>query len=217
MSITVHHLANSRSFRILWMLEELGLPYTLTHHARDPKTMRAPRELRASHPLGRAPQVEVDGRVLAESGAVLEYFVEREGALRPTDPDALVEYRFFLHYAEGSVMAPLLLKLVMSKLREVPFFLRPLTEAIASKVDASFTDPEIANHFRFIDQTLGGREFFAGSAFSAADIQMVYPVQAGLSRGSGSYPNAAAWLARMRARPAFIRALETGGSDLLPG
>lgn len=216
MSITVHHLETSRSFRILWLLEELGLEYDIRHWKRDPRTIRAPREMMEVHPLGRAPIVEVDGHALAESGAIIEYFVEREGALRPADAAALIDYRFFLHYAEGSVMPPLLVKLITTRMRTgVPFFLRPLTGAVASKIDATYTNREIKRHFAFIEQTLSSREFFAGEALSGADVQMVYAVQAGLSRGGDRYPSAAAWLARMRERPAFVRALERSGSDLL--
>ena len=217
MSIVVHHLEASRSFRVLWLLEELGLDYTLTAYARDPATMRAPAALKQVFPLGRAPVVAVDGHVLAESGAILEYFVEREGQLGPDTADEKREYRFFMHYAEGSVMPPLLVKLITGKLRTgVPFFLKPLTSAVANQIDGSYTDPEIANHFGFVEQVLGERSHFAGERFTAADIQMLYAVNAGLSRGAAGRPHCQAWLERMQARPAYARAVEKGGADLTP-
>ena len=218
MSIVIHHLEHSRSTRILWMLEELELAYTIKHYRRHPKTMRADPALREVHPLGRSPLISVDGRVLAESGAILEYFAEREHALRPSDPDRLVDYRYWLHYGEGSAMPPLLVKLIFGKLRTgVPFFLKPLTGAIANQVDAAFTDGEIRNHFGWVERWLGDNEHFAGD-FSMADIQMLYPIEASLTRGGlAERPNTTAWLARMRSRPALQKALAAGGELIPPG
>ena len=138
MSIKVHHLNYSRSLRVLWLLEELGLDYSIQSWERD-KDFRAPAEAAEVHPLGRFPMVEVDGRVLAESGAVLEYFADREGKLRPTEDEEKLECRFFMHYAEGSAMPPLLVKLITSRLRQarVPFFVKPIARGIADQVDKS--------------------------------------------------------------------------------
>lgn len=213
--IVVHHLELSRSHRIVWLLEELGLPYEIQHYKRHPKTLRAPPELKLLHPLGKSPVVTLDGDVLAESGAIIEELVERFGPqLRPTDPEALRQFRFWLHYAEGSLMPPLLVKLLMNKVRSapVPFFLKPIAKAIPDKLDSQYTNAEIKNHFAFIEQTLGERDYFAGEAFSAADIQLSYPIEASADRGGGLGPNTQAWVERMHARPAYQRASEAGGA-----
>lgn len=213
MTITVHHLEHSRSLRILWLLEELGVDYWIRSYARDPETMRAPPELAEVHALGRAPVVDVDGLVLAESGAILEHFVERENCLRPTDVEARTLYRFWLHYAEGSAMPPLLVQLIADRVKvaPVPFFLRPVVRAVAKKIEDSYSGPEIRRHLGFIERSLGERPYFCGEEFSAADIQMIYPVEGGLRRGALSMPNTKAWLGRIEARPAYKRAIERGG------
>jgi glutathione S-transferase len=213
MSIKVHHLNYSRSLRVLWLLEELGLEYSVEPWERD-ANFRAPKEAARVHPLGRFPMVEVDGRVLAESGAVLEYFADREGKLRPTDEDEKLECRFFLHYGEGSVMPPLLVRLILDRLRAapVPFFVKPVAKGIAGKIDESYTTPALDLHLGFIEKTLGERTYFAGDTFSIADIQMFYPVEAALSRSPGSYPNMAAWRDRVTSRPAYQRAEAAGGA-----
>ena len=218
MTVTVHHLNFSRSLRVLWMLEELGLDYTLREWQRD-KDFRAPEEARSVHPLGRFPMVAVDDVVLAESGAILEYFAEREGKLGPANDAEKLEYRFFLHYAEGSVMPPLLVQLILNKLRAapMPFFIRPVARGIASKLEASYSGPALELHLGFIERTLAGREFFAGEHFSMADIQMFYPVEAGLSRGGGAFPNMSAWRDRVCARPAYQRAEARGGKAVPAG
>jgi glutathione S-transferase len=216
--ITLHHLENSRSTRILWLLEELHLEYEVTRYKRDPKTMRAPASLRQVHPLGRSPLVSVDNQVLAESGAILEYFCEREQRLRPSDAETLQTWRYWLHYAEGSAMPPLLVKLIFLKLRgdAVPWLIRPIARGIADTVDKTFTNGELTAHFGWVEQWLSENEHFAGD-FSAADIQMSYPVEASLSRaGLEERPATTAWLARMRARPAYAKALELGGPPI-PG
>lgn len=216
--ITVHHLENSRSHRILWLLEELALPYTLKTYPRDPKTSRAPAELRALHPLGKAPIVTMDDRVLAESGAILEHLVDTvgQGRLRPeAGTSEAIQCRYWLHYAEGSMMAPLLLALIFGKLRSAraPFFIKPIITGVADKVDAQFTTAEIQLAFGWVERTLGEQPWFAGPDFSVADIQMSYPVEAGLGRArlSEGHPNIDAWIARIHARPAYQRALEKGG------
>jgi len=212
MSITVHHLNYSRSIRVLWLLEELGLDYQIKHWKRD-DNFRAPDEASTVHPLGRFPMVEVDGRVLAESGAVLEYFADREGKLRPADEAEKLECRFFLHYAEGSLMPPLLVRLILSRLRSapMPFFVKPIARGIADKVDQSYTNPAIDLHFGFVERTLAERPYFAGGEFSIADIQMIYAIEGLLSRASGERPNIEAWRDRVTSRPAFERAESKGG------
>lgn len=213
MTIKVHHLNYSRSLRVLWLLEELGLDYSIEPWERD-ENFRAPQEAQRVHPLGRFPMVEVDGRTLAESGAVLEYFADREGKLRPTDDEENLECRFFLHYGEGSVMPPLLVRLILTRLRgaPVPFFVKPIARGIADKIDQSYTTPALDLHLGFVEKTLGERPYFAGDTFSIADIQMFYPVEGALSRAGGEYPNMAAWRERVTSRPAYQRAEAAGGS-----
>ncbi len=216
--LVVHHLNYSRSLRVLWLLEELGLPYELRTYQRD-QGFRAPLELKAVHPLGRSPVVEVDGHVLAESGAIIEYLVERSGGrLRPHGAEELLRYRFFLHYAEGSAMPPLLVQLLVEKIRgqKVPFFIKPLTHKIAAGIEQGFSAPAIATHFDFVEAELAERPYFAGSELSGADIQMLYPVEAALLRGSGHWPNLRAWRERVMARPAYERAESRGGPAMPP-
>ncbi len=218
MSIIVHHLELSRSVRVLWLLEELGLEYTVREWKRD-SNFRAPAEARCVHPLGRFPIVEVDGHVLAESGAILEYFGQREGKLVPTSAEDRLAYTFFMHYAEGSVMPPLLVQLIMDKMRSarLPFFIKPIVKTIAGRVEASYSGPAIDLHFGFIEEALEGKAFFAGDGLTMADIQMYYPIEAGLTRGAGRRPNAQAWLERVSARDAFQRAAQKGGPAVPKG
>lgn len=215
MSILVHHLDYSRSIRVLWMLEELGLEYTVQTWKRD-ANFRAPVEAKRVHPLGRFPMVVVDGHVLAESGAILEYFAEREGKLGPTSAEETLAYRFFLHYAEGSVMPPLVVQLILSKVRAapMPFFIRPIARAIADKMQDGYSGPALDLHLGFIEETLGTRPYFAGERFTMADIQMFYPVVAGLSRGGGVRPNMQAWRDRVCSRDAYKRAEAKGGAPI---
>ncbi|MBT2321358.1 glutathione S-transferase [Variovorax paradoxus] len=217
--ITVHHLNNSRSQRVLWLLEELELPYEIVHYQRDPKTMLAPASLRAVHPLGKSPVVVTDeGLALAESGAVIETLIERygNGRLAPAagTPEAL-RYRYWLHYAEGSAMPPLLLKLMFDQIEKakMPFFAKPIAKAIAGKAKAALIMPNIKNHLEFMEGELGKSEWFAGHAFSGADIQMSFPVEAAVARGGlgASRPKLMAYLERIHTRPAYLRALERGG------
>ena len=214
--VVVHHLENSRSLRVLWLLEELGEKYEIRRYARD-SNFRAPPELRAVHPLGRSPVVEVDGEVLAESGAIIEYFVERAGGkLRPQARQELLRYRFFLHYAEGSAMPPLLVQFLVEQLRgqKVPFFARPVTRKIGDEIERNFSGPAIAAHFGFVETELKHRPYFAGEELSAADIQMIYPVEAALRRGKADWPNLRAWRERVTARPAYRRAESLGGPSM---
>jgi glutathione S-transferase len=222
-NVVVHHLETSRSHRVLWLLEELGVEYEMKIHRRDPKTIRAPAALREIHPLGKAPVVVIDGDVYAESGAIIEQCVEMlgDGKLRPVaGTPAAWQYRYWMHYAEGSLMAPLLVRLIIDKVRTapLPFFIKPIARGVAAKVDATFTNPELALHMKFLEGHLGEHEYFAGDEFSGADVQMSYPVEAALARGRVDFetPHLDAWLKRVRERPAYQRALERGGPVMLP-
>jgi len=216
--IIVHHLNNSRSQRILWLLEELGLEYEIKKYQRDPKTMLAPPELKAVHPLGKSPVISDGAAVVAESGAIVEYLVERygNGRLVPAagTPDKL-KYTYYLHFAEGSAMSPLLMKLVFDRIETgpMPFFAKPIARGIARKVKESFVNPNIQAQLDYLESELAGRPWFAGSEFSAADIQMSFALEAAASRGGlgAQYPQLSGFLQRIHARPAYRRALERGG------
>ncbi|MCX7960288.1 MAG: glutathione S-transferase [Burkholderiales bacterium] len=216
--IVVHHLADSRSQRILWLLEELGLAYEVRRYERDPKTLRAPPELRAVHPLGKSPVIEDDGLTLAESGAIIEYLAGRDGGARLVPPAGSPErlrYSYWLHFAEGSAMPPLLLKLVFDRIEAapMPFFARPVARAIARRVKREYVLPTLERNLDFMERTLAERPWFAGDAFSAADIAMSFPVEVAEARGAldARRPRLCAFLERIRARPAYRRALERGG------
>ena len=216
--ITVHHLENSRSQRVLWLLEELGVDYQLKRYARDPKTMLAPPALKAIHPLGKSPVITDDGDTVAESGAIVEYLLERHGQgrlLPPTGSPERLRYTYWLHYAEGSAMPPLLLSLIFGKLRtaSAPFFMRPVLRGVADKVMGSFVEPQLKLHMDFMEAELDKSAWFAGDTFSAADIQMSFPVEAAAARASADTPRPrlANFLERIHARPAYQRALEKGG------
>jgi len=219
----VHHLENSRSLRILWMLEELGLDYELKRYPRDPKTMLAPAALRQIHPLGKAPLLQDDGHVLAESGAILDYLAERYDTAHQLSPPPLpadtaerLAYRYWLHYAEGSAMPPLLLTLVMNRIRSapMPFFARPIARGIADKAERSFIGPQRALHLDWMEQRLTGSPWFAGERFTAADIQMSFPIQAAAGRAGGleGRPALSAFVQRIGERAAYQRAEAKGGS-----
>ena len=198
----VHHLENSRSQRLLWLLEEMGLPYEVKRYARDPKTMRAPPELRHVHPLGKSPLLEEDGVVFAESGAITEHLVSLTGQFGPPPgPDGERRWTMFLHYAEGSLMPPLLSLLVVHRLGLLG---RPARKPLLTMFD---------QHLAWLESELAARDWFAGDEFSAADVMMSFPLEAARSRAGldQRYPNVLAWLARIHARPAYQRALEAGG------
>lgn len=216
--ITVHHLNNSRSQRILWLLEELELPYEVVHYQRDPKTMLAPEALKRIHPLGKSPIVTIDDLTLAESGAIIETLIERygNGRLAPkAGSDEAIRYRYWLHYAEGSAMPPLLLKLAFDKVASapVPFFIKPVTKAISNKAKESFITPQIKTHLNFIEQELGKGLWFAGNEFTGADIQMSFPIEAAHAQAivNGTMPRLMNYLQRIHTRPAYQRALQKGG------
>jgi glutathione S-transferase len=215
--ITVHHLNNSRSQRVLWLLEELGLPYEIKHYQRDAKTSLAPPELRQVHPLGKSPVITNGGLTVAESGAILEYLVDKygQGRLKPTGEQDLLHYRYYLHFAEGSAMPPLLMKLIFNKIKRapMPFFVKPIARGIADKVLGSFVQPNIDAQLKFLESELAARPWFAGAEMSAADVQMSFPLEAAAARGGAidAYPKIKAFLARIHARPAYKKALERGG------
>jgi glutathione S-transferase len=222
--ITVHHLNNSRSQRILWLLEELGVPYEIKRYQRDPKTMLAPPELRQIHPLGKSPVITDGDITLAESGAIIEYLAERYGQGRLLPPSGTPERlrcNYWLHYAEGSAMPPLLLKLVFRRVETAPapFFVKPVARGIAHKVLQSFVDPQLKLHLDYLEGELGKSAWFAGNEFSAADIQMSFPLEAFAARGGldASRPRLWALLQRIHARPAYQRALQVGGEFSLGG
>lgn len=214
--IIVHHLADSRSQRVLWLLEEMGLAYEVKRYERDPATMLAPPALKTVHPLGKSPVVD-DGDIrVAETGAIIEHLLGKpEGAaLRPAaGTEAGRRFTYWLHYAEGSAMPPLLMKLVFGQApNRAPALVRPIIKAFSAKVQSSFIDPQIAAHTGWWEAELARSEWFAGDAFSAADIMMSFPVEAGATRASyDDKPRLKAFLQRIHARPAYQRALERGG------
>ncbi len=215
--LTVHHLENSRSQRVLWLLEELEVPYEVVRYARDPKTMLAPPELKKIFPLGKSPVI-VDGAVtVAETGAIIEYILEQYGKGRLIPPAGSPERRqftFWLHYAEGSAMPWLLLKLVFLRMPAgAPWLLRPLVKGIADTVQKTFVDPQLRTHVDFWESELGKSEWFAGDELTAADIQMSFPIEGAAQRAfrKSDRPVLAKYLQRIHARPAYQRALERGG------
>ena len=216
--ITVHHLNNSRSQRVLWLLEELGVPYEIRKYQRDAKTMLAPPELLKVHPLGKSPVITDDGVTVAESGAIIEYLLERhgKGRLEPArgTPERL-RFTYWLHFAEGSAMSPLLMKLVFDRIETspMPFFAKPIARGISRKVKTAMIEPNLKRHLDHMERELTKSEWFAGDEFSAADIQMSFPVEASALRAGldSSRPKLMTFLKKIHARPAFRRALERGG------
>ncbi len=221
--IKVHYLDHSRSQRVLWMLEELGLPYQVVTYQRDRKTWLAPQALRDVHPLGKSPVLQDDALVLAESGAILEYLADRYDSARQLSPELLpaqaperIRYRYWMHYAEGSAMPPLLLSLVFARVRKapMPFFARPIARGIADRVMKGFVGPQLTLHLDWMERELGSAPWFAGERFTAADIQMSFPIQAAASRAGSmaAYPKLRSFLQRIEQRPAYQRAVERGGA-----
>jgi glutathione S-transferase len=215
--IRVHHLNNSRSQRVLWLLEELGVPYEITRYQRNKATMLAPDEMKRVHPLGKSPVIEDEGRTFAETGLIVEYLVERYGPdLAPSsDSDLHWRYRYWLHYAEGSAMPPLLLKLIFDRVKSgpMPFFVKPIARSIADRVLNAMVLPNLERNLDFMEGELGKSEWFAGAAFSTADIQMSFPLEAARVRGGldERRPRLMAYLQKIHSRPAYLRALERGG------
>ena len=218
--ITVHHLEQSRSFRVIWALEEAGLDYQIKHHARDPETRLAPKSARQLHPMGNFPMMEHDGRVLAESGAILEYIADQvmDRNLRPESGTALVQYRYWLHAAEGSLMPFLVSKYMWQRMIvKTPFFIRPVARLLAAKADAAYLGPGLQAMMGQVEACLSQSPWFAGKEFSFADIQMAYPLAAVASRMdlSDRMPHLTSFLERIGERPAFRKARDVGG-ELIP-
>jgi glutathione S-transferase len=226
--ITVHHLETSRSQRVLWLLEELGVPYELKLYKRDPVTKLAPASLKAVHPLGKSPVITDDGETVAESGAILEYLVEKYGAQGqgerahlqpPAGTPAYRQSRFWMHYAEGSLMNWLVMKLVFMTIpgQPMPFFVRPIARQLCATVQAKLIDPNLATALAFIEEHLGRNPWFAGEHLSVADFQMSFAVEAALARSNhgASFPNLVAYRERMVKRPAYQRSLAKGGPVLI--
>lgn len=216
--IIVHHLNNSRSQRILWLLEELGLEYDIQYYERNPKTLLAPASLRQVHPLGKSPVMTDGTRTLAESGAIIEYLVEQYGGerLAPSlGTSERLRYRYWLHYAEGSAMPPLLLKLVFDRIEQqpMPFFVKPIARQITSRTKEAFIMPQITQHLNYLESELKKSLWFVGDEFTAADIQMSFPIEAAVARGglNTNRPKLMEFCDRIHSRPAYKRALERGG------
>ncbi|NNM52486.1 MAG: glutathione S-transferase [Pseudomonadales bacterium] len=220
--IKLHHLENSRSQRILWLLEELSVEYEIVHYKRDPKTMLAPASLRAIHPLGKSPVITDGDRVVAESGAIIEYLIDRygQGRLRPADgTPELDDYRYWLHFAEGTLMPYLVMKLVFTKVETgpMPFFIRPIARRISKEVGKRFIDSNLHQIMEFLEAYLSKHTWFAGDSVTGADVQMSFAMEALVSRAAQiqPYPNIRGYVQRMRALPTYQRALEQGGPLVL--
>ncbi|MGB7414644.1 MAG: glutathione S-transferase [Thermosynechococcaceae cyanobacterium] len=215
--LTVHHLNNSRSQRILWLLEELELKYNIKRYERDPETLLAPDSLRKIHPLGKSPVVTDGELTLAESGAIVEYLVNSygDGSLIPAeDTPEKRRYTYWLHYAEGSAMPPLVMKLVLGQVeKKAMFLLRPLAKAVTGQIKSAFAEPQIKLHLGYMENELAKTTWFAGDEFTAADIQMSFPIEAASTEPdfSVNYKKLLAFLDRIHSRPAYQKALERGG------
>ena len=216
--IIVHHLNNSRSQRLLWLLEELGLEYEIKRYQRDPQTMLAPASLREVHPLGKSPVVTDGDATLAESGAIMEYLIERYGEGRlipPAGTSERLRYTYWMHFAEGSAMPPLVMKLIFDRMEKgpMPFFVRPVARGIAGRVKKGFIQPNINRQLDFMEAELSKSAWFAGGEFTAADIQMSFPLEAAAARGGldASRPKLMEFLGRIHAREPYRAALERGG------
>lgn len=226
--LTLHHLETSRSHRILWLLEELGVPYELRRYQRDPATRLAPPELKKIHPLGKSPVLTDGELVVAESGAILEYLAECYGAQAPAElahlepargTPAHRQCRFWMHYAEGSLMNWLVMQLVFGSIprQPMPFFVRPVARALCAGVQQKLIQPNVQTALAFMENHLAQHRWFAGEHLSLADFQMSFAVEAALARGNtaSAWPHLHAHLQRIQARPAYQRALEKGGPVLM--
>lgn len=216
--ITLHHLSDSRSQRILWLLEELGEPYELQRHERDPETGLAPESLKRVHPLGKSPVIEDDGRVIAESGAIVDYLARKDEKRRflvEEGSAAFLDWTFWMHYAEGSLMPPLVMRLVFQKVRSgpMPFFARPVAKGIVDKVHKMFLGPMIKSHLDFVEDHLARYDWFADERLTTADFQMSFPLEAVVASGMAGkrYPNIQRYVENYQQRPAYRQALESGG------
>ena len=216
--ITVHHLNNSRSQRVLWLLEELGVAYEVRRYQRDPKTLLAPPTLLAVHPLGKSPVITDGAVTVAESGAIIEYLVDTYGGGRlkpPAGSPERLRYTYWLHYAEGSAMPPLLLKLVFDRVATSPkpWPLRAIARRIAGTVQETYIAPQLTRHLDFMEAALAQSVWFAGAEFTAADVQMSFPLEAAVKRAglTASRPQLMGFLERIHQRAAYRRSLERGG------
>ncbi len=214
--LTVHHLNNSRSQRVLWLLEELGIPHKVKHYQRDPKTMAAPASLLAIHPLGKSPIITDDSKVIAETGAIVEYILTKygDGRLAPSvGTDERLRYTYWLHFSEGSAMPPLVMTLLFTELpKRTPALVRPIARMIGRTVQTTYLAPQIERQLDLMEAELGRSAWFAGPEISGADILMSFPVEAAASRnGLGARPRLSEWLKTIHARPAYQRALKEGG------
>ena len=215
--IIVHHLENSRSQRVLWLLEELGMPYDVKRYDRDKQTSLAPAALKKIHPLGKSPVIEDDGVIVAETGAIVEYLVEKSGGkLCPAAGTAEKrQYTYWLHFAEGSAMSQLLLKLFFGRIKDskMPFFAKPIAKGIANKVLNDYVDPNIAAQMDYMESVLGETAWFAGEQFSAADIMMSFPLEAMAARATfgARYKKLQAFVDTIHSMDGYKRALERGG------
>ena len=222
--LTVHHLENSRSQRILWLLEELGVEYEIKRYGRDKQTGLAPPELKDIHPLGKAPVIDDDGVTVAESGAIIEYLADNydDGKLRPPNgtPEALA-YTYWLHYAEGSFMPLMIISLILARIdtAPMPFFIKPVARGITGKVRSGYLSANVSNNLAFVEQTLAQSTWFCGDTFTAADVQMSFPLEAAEVRIdlADDYPHIDGFLRAIRARPAYKTALDRGGHYELMG
>lgn len=219
MTITVHHLNDSRSQRILWLLEELGLEYQVKRYERDRETMLAPASLREVHPLGKSPVITDEELTIAESGAIVEYLVDRygNGRLAPVKGTSeRLRYTYWLHYAEGSAMPPLVMQLIFNQIEQktTPFFLQPIVKLITGRVKSTFIEPQISQHLDYLAAELEKNTWFVGNEFTAADIQLSFPLEAAVAYANldASHPQLMAFLERIHARSAYQRALERGGA-----
>ncbi len=215
--ITVHHLENSRSQRVLWLLEELGLEYEVKRYERDKTTSLAPPELRAVHPLGKSPVIEDDGVIVAETGAIIEYIIDRYGNGRLIPPPGSAErlrYTYWMHMAEGTVMPLLVMTLIFNRIETTaPWLVRPIAKGISSQVRSAYIGPNLKACLDHMEAELGKSTWFAGEELTAADMMMSFPVEAAAVRANlaSEYPKLAAFLDRIHARPAYKAALERGG------
>ncbi len=213
--ITVHHLENSRSQRILWLLEELNLPYELKTYLRDKETLLAPESLKAVHPLGKSPVITDDSLVIAESGMIIDYLVTKygKGKLKPTREDELLRYQYWLHYAEGSAITPFLIGLVFQKIETapMPFFVKPIAKKIAETVRKTWINKQIKLHLDYMENEVAQTGWFVGNDFSAADVMLSYPLEAASETGSLKHPHLENFLNKVKQRPAYLKALKRGG------
>ena len=220
--ITLHHLENSRSQRVLWLLEELGVEYEIKHYKRNPKTSLAPPELKAIHPLGKSPVITDGELTIAESGAITEYLINNYGKGRFTpaaESAEAMQNSYWMHYAEGTLMPLMVMTLIFSKVEQAPLIVRPIAKAISGQVKKAYLGPNTKANLDFVEQTLANSTWFAGDELSGADFQMIFPLEAAAARGGmgNNYPNIQAYVDRVHALPAYQRGLEKGGPYELLG